>query len=69
LLYSVGVSDYYGDDLAGIKMGLVYSCHESGEKYSNCKILVCQREGKRTLEKPRLKLICNVKLDLTKIGL
>jgi len=38
LLYNVDVRDYYGDELTENKMDLVYSCYESDEKYSNCKI-------------------------------
>jgi len=68
LLYNVGVRDYYGDELTENKMGLPISVMRTMKNILIFKIFVCQHERKRTLEKPRLKLICNVKTELTKIG-
>jgi hypothetical protein len=43
-------------------------CSMNGEKRNVCRILVGKPEGKRSLGKPRSRLVDNIKMDLRKTG-
>jgi hypothetical protein len=44
------------------------ACSTNGEKKNGYRILVGKPEGKRPLERPRHRLVDNIKMDLGEIG-
>jgi hypothetical protein len=47
---------------------MVRACSTNGDKSNICRILVGNPEGKRSLGRPRRRLVCNIKMDLREIG-